>query len=281
MICEVKSASPDGAEIALTWDRVGQVMDFAMMPAQFDSDVDDPKDVSNQAAVALGPKLGMSITMKLGPDGRVIECSGMKDVVAKLEKEALGVTLFEQQRPSLTDEHAASLWSNVFGALYAGRDVSPGDTWTNRVIYLVPRVGPMTYVYNCKADGVVEEAGRSYLVVRDDGAVEIPDEMRTQANEMGMVVREFDGKQQGVARYDLERGVFTSQNAQQSLSMGMVFAGQEPASQPAEDPNLMRFVMNMSTDVVLCSPADRERLKAGNRAKAAAQADEAEEKEGE
>lgn len=278
MLAEVKAASPEGTELAMTWDRVAQIMDFAMMPASFDSDKDDPKDVSNQAAVALGPKLGMPITMKLGPDARVVTCSGMTDVVAKLEKEALGVTLFEQQRPSLTDEHTASLWSNVLGALYAGRDVSPGDTWTNRVVHTVPQVGAMTYVYNCKAEEVIEDAGRKYLLVRVDGVIEIAEEARTQPNAMGMVVKAFDGKHHGVARFDIERGLFTSQDGQQIISMDMAFAGQQ-TTQPADDPNLMKFAMDMNVDVVLCTPEEREQMKAHNRATAAAEAEEEEEVE--
>lgn len=273
MRCEVKSASAEGAVIEMTWDRVAQILDFAMMPTRFDSDVDDPSDVSNQAAVALGPKLGMSVTLKLGPDGRVIECTGMEKVVAKLEEEALGVTLFEQARPTLTDENTASLWNAAIGVLYPNKEVKVGDTWTQRVPFLVPRMGEVTYVYNCKADSFVEEAGRKCLVVRYDGTVEVPDEMKTKPNEMGMILKKFDGKHDGVARYDIERGLITFHHSDQTLDMAMGFPGQESTSQPAEDPNLVDVTIAMNTDVILCSIPDREKMKAENAAKAAAQSD--------
>lgn len=275
MLCEVKSASPESTELEMTFDRVGQFLDMAMMPARFDSDMDDPKDPSNQAAVALGPKLGMSLKMKLGPDGRVVECTGMEDVVAKLEKEALGVALFEQERPALTDERMASQWSTAFGALYPNREVKSGDTWTNTLPYLVPRMGNVTYVFNCKADSIVEEGGRKYLVIRYDGTIQVPEEMKSKPNQYGMVVQKFDGTHSGVAKYDIERGLITSQHSKQTFDMTMGMPQPEPTTQPAEGPPPMQVsvVAHLNGDMIICSVADREKMKAEHAAQAAAQQD--------
>ena len=221
---KVESASAeDGAQISLSFDRVAQRLDMPMATLSFDSDV-DRQDADNLLGGIWNPVLGESVCMAVDTQGRVASFGGMGKVVEKVKKH------IDNRKPckqlfadSLSryfeDDLQQVVWGEQRFVLYANKEVSVGDTWTNT--YRQP--GPDREAeYLVKLDRIAEQDGRKVAIVSYEATFRRPKDAKDTNLPGGARLMYARGSLAGMATFDIELGEFTTQQDQGKSKMYII-----------------------------------------------------------
>ena len=283
---EVKEGSESGGKWQMTFDRVAQDFKFSGMTALFDSDDPNNEDASPSLAAFVKPMLGMSLNLKIGADGEISSCEGMKEIVKKIS--ARGPSTFSMMMlPEMTDDRAKSTWGDSLLILYPNKKVKVGDTWKKSVEVTAPKLGKITSQYDCKLDKITEQGGRKVAVVeyhstsriadspadvaadkadddkKDDAAADKDSASGTKKDtKPAEPTSKLDGKSTGRAVFDVETCELLSRTDNGSVVIQMSMAPGGPK---------MTIEQTIKTQVTIFSETDRKKAKAEIAKKVAAE----------
>jgi len=266
---KVEAVSPSkGTRIVLTYDRVCMSIDGPMISESFDSDVDDPRDESNMVAAAMGPMLGMPMTMELDKDNQVTSFTGMDAIRKRIEETTGGGMMYQQMKDELDDESYKAMWGESLLILYANKEVKVGDSWTRTLEHKSGAMGDLVSEYKCTLKSIGTEDGRKVAIVAYKATVSRAPDSESKPNAMGIVTKLDSGEFEGTATYDVERGEFVKQ-----VSEGRVKVKMTPPGAEAEEAG-MTLDQKIKSRVAVLAEAERQKQKIENQKKPKHQPDE-------
>jgi hypothetical protein len=227
---KVSVASAKGTRLVFTFDRVAMQAEGPGGGLSFDSDTDDRTNKEDLLASALGPMLGMSVTIELDSQGRVQSCKGMEAIFEKVQKQAPGNPVLQQIQDDLGSETAQLTWADSRFVPFAFKEVKAGDTWTRTIRTRSAFLGDLVRDYQCVLEKFDTDAGRRLALVRYTADVRRPSD---GAAGLFAVKSLKSGRMEGTATFDLERREFTLQSEIMTLSLDAEWAspdGAEPST---------------------------------------------------
>ncbi|HUU97983.1 MAG TPA: DUF6263 family protein [Phycisphaerae bacterium] len=266
---KVEAVSPAGiTRIVLTYDRIRQVFEGPMGSRSFDSDADDPADTSNVLAMAMGPMLGMPMTMELDKDNNVTSFSGMEAVRKRIEETTGGGPIYNRIKAELDDDSYRMLWGESRLALYANKEVKVGDSWTRTLKQHDRALGELIFTYNCELKSLGTENGRKTATVAYTATVAQAPGSKPEPDPDGTVRRLDFGAFEGTALYDVERGEFVKQASEARIKISMT----APSAGDAGISGTLEQKIKSSLGVL--TKTERQKQKLENQKKAAGGPDE-------
>lgn len=209
---KIESASDGGTKFSMTFDRVVQKYDSPMGGGTFDSDNPGDEDANQMMSGPFKAIIGGTFRISLGTDGQVKECSGMKEILEKIQDAAPGNPMAMQLETEFSDERGKLTYWEAFFLLYPNKEVKVGDTWKKMHHDTLPRVGKVITNYEYKLDRLSEEAGRKVAVITYKTTMERDPSGKNEGehNFFGEnpVIKGSGG---GTATYDIERGLVVKQ----------------------------------------------------------------------
>lgn len=259
---KVEAASPDrGARIVLTYDRVHLSIATPMGSTSFDSDVDDPADTSNPLAMAMGPMLGMSMTMELDKDNRIASFTGMEAIRKRIEETTGGGPMYGQIKDELVDDGYRVMWGESRFVFYANKEVRVGDSWTRSLRQRDAALGELVFEYNCKLQRAGTEDGRKVAVVAYVATIRPAPTGEPQPDAIGRVSKLVAGEFKGTATYDLERGAFVKQASEGWTKINIT------SSDAVDAGRNVTLDQKIKSATCLLTEAERQKQKLENRRK--------------
>jgi hypothetical protein len=222
----VEAAEKDKSRIKYTYDRLAAAFDGPMMPPiDYDSDrkTNDVDAETYEQIFKL--MLGESVKAEIGPDGRAQNVTGMKDIVAKVDKEVAGNMFWPQMKGYFTDESFGVQMINMRAGLLPNKDVKPGDTWTATLREKMPNVGTLVNELKCTLKGVDKKDGRTVATIEYDGKISSEPAEKAEPNEMGMTAKVDSGETKGVAEFDVDAGDFVRTQVETKMNMSVAMGG--------------------------------------------------------
>lgn len=223
----VEAADKDKGRIKFTYDRLASVFDAPMAVMDYDSDrkTNDVDAATYEDIYKL--MLGESIKAEIGPDGRSESVTGMKDIVAKIDKEVTGNMFWAQMKDHFTDESFGMQMINWRSGLLPSKEVKPGDTWTTTLREKQPNIGTMIYDLKCTLKSVDKKDGRTIATIEYDGKI-TSEPAKDEPNAMGMSVKLESGETKGVAEFDVDGGDVVRTQTESKLNMAASMSGAAP-----------------------------------------------------
>lgn len=220
---KVKSVSDQIAKVVLTFDRISQTMESAMMGTHaFDSDDADNEEASPQLAPILGPAVSMSMTMEVDSEGKIKSFTGMDAINDKISEKIQGNMFWPMMKDEFTDEVALKEYGEGSLMMYANKQVSVGDTWTGSQSRDFPQLGTVVTDVTYKLERIGTEDGRKVAFISSNGKLS-----RQKNDSDGESPPELSGTVSGQSVYDVELGRVVKRSAEQSFEIKMKQAGQE------------------------------------------------------
>jgi hypothetical protein len=259
---KVEAASPDrGTRVVLTYDRIHLSIGTPMGSTSFDSDVDDPTNTSNPLAMAMGPMLGMSMTMELDEDNRIASFTGMEAIRKRIEGTTGGGPMYGQIKDELVDDGYRVMWGDSRFVFYANKVVRVGDSWTNSLRQRDAALGELVFEYNCKLQRAGTEDGRKVAVVAYVATIRPASSGEPQPDAIGRVSKLIAGEFEGTATYDLERGAFVRQASEGWTKINIT------SSDAVEAGRNVTLDQKIKSATRLLTEAERQKQKLENRRK--------------
>ena len=217
----VLDVDADGtARIQVTTERMSMVMDSPMGRQEFDSD--DP-DAGNPELAVLGGMVGMTFEMVLTSDGRVLEVSGLDQMVDLMVED------MAQENPAAAGQMREML-EGIFGeeamesTMQQGvqplprEPVSPGEGWD------FSHVQPLGFgSVRTEARYTLREVDGELAHIDVEGS--IGDFQAEEGNPMGGMVNISGGSLSGELRFDLERGLLVESEVVTTIQMDAMGQG--------------------------------------------------------
>jgi hypothetical protein len=266
---KVEAVSPAGiTRIVLSYDRIRQVFEGPVGSRSFDSDVDDPADTSNVLAMAMGPMLGMPMTMELDKDNNVRSFSGMEAIRKRIEETTGGGPVYDRLKAELDDDSYKMLWGESRMVLYANKEVKVGERWTRTLKQHDRALGELIFTYNCELKRIGTENGRKTATVAYAATV-VPAPGSQPEPDADGTVRKLDlGAFQGTALFDVERGEFVKQASEARIKISLTMPGPDDTSMSGA------LEQRIKSNLCVLTEAERRQQKLESRKKAAGGADE-------
>ncbi len=124
---DVQDVDSEGIHtVKLTYDRMKMKMDGGPVALDFDSAKKDGDD--NPLTAGFGALVGQSLTMKLTPQGKVTEVTGVDELAKKLGAAIPGAEQQIKQQLKETENQVGQLVAN-----FPDKPVDNGDTWTAKM----------------------------------------------------------------------------------------------------------------------------------------------------
>lgn len=256
----VESVNAGGhVKLVLKFERQAMFIDSSMQKAAYDSDSASPGPAAALLIPVFSPMIGESMTMEIDREGRVTSFTGMKDILAKVEKSAQGNLYFENLRVELDDEVQKVQWGEARMSLYPFKEVRPGDTWTRefRQSHRPARI----VEYKVRLEEIGRKDGRAIARVTFTATMRPPDGAKPEPLPRGMSAEFLSGREEGEAIFDIEHGEFTQIRA----------AGEEnsalnlPAAAGGPNPPTLKVTEKAKSTVIVMDEAQRAKQKAENR----------------
>lgn len=277
--------------ITATFDRFVHRMKVPMFPQPFNYDSDDRfKPVSEDEedeGMAEGfrtvfePMIDMAVTYELSGDSEIKSISGVDAIFKKVDAANRVNPMWMQMKRQITDEGMKSMIGDLRYALYAGKEVKPGDTWTRTLRPKHPYLGDIVLEFNMKLEKITSRDGRKVAEVSFTETTKKAAGGEEAANEMGMEFESAHSRGTGV--FDIEWGQFVRIDSDQELKMGSPEpaepqateppkAGDEPKDDDDEAPKAApprrSIEVNIKQTITLAPAAEREKQKAEMKRKA-------------
>jgi hypothetical protein len=215
MSLDVKEVAASGA-VALEV-RYDAVAARASGIQEYDYDSEKDKEPPDEPAARMLSKLvGQSFTMKMGPDGKVLDVRGSEKLVEAMSRGLAGDDAArEKARQALGQMFSDEAFKSRMGQLappLPARAVKRGDTWSNDFTIQLPLVGGVTY------------AIRSTLADAKEGNARIDQEIRVEFkrgedNPLAEQVEVKDAKGKSSAVFSIANGRFLSQKTAVDMSL--------------------------------------------------------------
>lgn len=223
MLRRVLSASAsEGERLTFTFDRLALHSDNPRRPVAFDSDAAADGDRSTPVASLFGAMLGESFTVSLDAQHRPRTCVGMTAVADKVLESVSDMFFFTQLQAEFTDEAAQLLWVDSSLAIYPNKAVGPGEKWNAVVKTHDLYLGDLTYAYECRLDRVETLDGRRSAIIVYGVDLRRPAGGKPGARQFGMLTEQVEGRVEGTATFDVERGLVVKQEEKLDLSVRAV-----------------------------------------------------------
>ncbi|MBX3395344.1 MAG: PQQ-like beta-propeller repeat protein [Phycisphaerae bacterium] len=206
-LIEDVASKGDAIEIRATLDRLTGYMSFSPAIASvYDTDAPDSEDASPDYKAAFTPILDKPMKIVIGADGLARSIEGGEAIRKELTD--LGPQNFVAKSLSDEDMSDAQLKA-IFGelpfALFANRDVKPGDTWKQTRHEAFGQAGRAILTYECKLDRIEKSDNGEIAIVTFSGTVaKDPDEKPAENKRPSKI----DGSITGIGRFDVQRGAF-------------------------------------------------------------------------
>jgi len=231
---QVESASDDGVKVTMTFDRAMQKVDSPMMEAAFDSDAPGGDDESQAIADSLNAMIGGKFKLDIGNDGEVKKCTGMGEILDKVEDAGTGSPFTMQLRNELTDERARVTYGEQLYLMYPNKEVKVGDTWKKVHRDTIPQVGKTVSHYEYKLDRISEENGHKVAVITYTNDVE-KDNSGKPAGEMPGMSTKLKGSFTGTVTFDIDRGEVIRSESKGTSKVEMIQSGGDKADKDKDE----------------------------------------------
>ena len=262
---------------------------------EFDTDDPEYEEAAPQLGVVLKPMIGMSMTMQVDKDGKVVSFTGMDAINKKISEEAVASMLWEQMKDEFTDEHARRSWGTDPLLIYPNKSVKVGDTWTGTSSFTQSRIGTIITDYRYKVDRIGEENGRKVVVIGVTGVVSRgpdaeadtdaePDSGSTEPGsdeggeqEQGtddeetkkaLPETEANGSMSGTAVYDVKLGRIVKQDDEGNVEIRIPLARLIPEMGDSAGDQIATFKSTVKSTFVIRTEDERNAEKAEARKKA-------------
>jgi hypothetical protein len=220
---KVTDIAEDGTyTIEVTMGPVAMKMKSQMGSFEFDSE--NPPDEIPAPARVLAAFVDQVFTMKMTPQGKVVELSGMdkmlesmKDAFDDVDEQTRG-QMIEQMKKQFGDDGFKEMMEN-FTAIYPHKPVGVGDSWEQEVILarVFPLIANVTYTLAERKDGVAS--------LKVDGTFEPnPKGEPTKMGDMTMKVA-LKGTQEGTLQIDEATGWFVAGEMTQKMEGEVTASG--------------------------------------------------------
>lgn len=263
---KVVSSSKDGAKIVFLYDRRGMTFDHPMFgDLRYDSDMPS-EDEAPYIKQICAPYVGMSTTMELDGSDQVRSFSGMDAILKKISAEAAGNPFFSEMKSGITNDAAKLTWGDNRWIVLPDHPVKPGDTWKRQNENDVPQIGKLVSDFSCKLERITDSNGRKLAVIAYTGKTTQPQpdgEDGSASTQGGGLKLKEDATFKGTATVDVDAGQIINQTRDMQMTLEM------PSPGGGESPAMLISIANKETTVVK-SPAEREKEKRENLAKARA-----------
>ncbi|MCK6484894.1 MAG: hypothetical protein HUU22_18040 [Phycisphaerae bacterium] len=289
-----------GTRVTASFDRFLHRMQVPMFPQPLNYDSDDRfKPVSDDeedddGGMAEGfrtvfePMIDMGVAYELSGDCEIKSISGVDAIFKKVEAANRVNPMWMQMKRQITDEGMKSLIGDLRYALYAGKEVKAGDTWTRTLRPKSPFLGDIVLDYRMKLEKTTSRDGRKVAELSFTETTKKAEGSENELNEMGMALE--SGLATGTAIFDIDLGQIVRVESEHEVRMGSPppaeaeakekpKSGDEPKDddEPKPAPQRRRIELNIKQTISLIPAADREKKKAemkrqADEAKAAAAA---------
>jgi hypothetical protein len=252
----VKKSGGGTTDVELTFDRALQTLESPMM-GNMKYDSDDPDNEENVPTLAniLQNVVGGTMTMNVGPDGKVIAFSGMDAIREKVASKAAANMFWQQMKHEYTDDGARKKWGEGPLLAYPNKEVGVGDEWESDQTSDVPQVGTLLIATTYRLKEITSRDGRKVAVIATDQTIT----RRADDDEDADATPRVQGSANGELVYDIERGRVTHRTSKDSLKIQMPMPG-APADPEGNKP-MMKAGIEIDTTVDVLSEKDRARQK--------------------
>jgi hypothetical protein len=217
-----------------TWTRFKQAIPMAA-PVDYDSSQQTTPPAGAEGFAAL---IGQSYTIKVSPQGKVLEITGMEQLSEAVRQKAPAAD--PSQGPdalsAFIDKGAVKEMTENSMAVYPDKPVEPGDSWTRTQLTSrgFAMITDSKWTLQKQEGGVATIATAGSVKVDPNGAP-----MQTQGMAMKM---DLSGTQEGTIQMDEATGLIRSNRGHQQLK-GQINVGASP-----EGPfNMMSIPMTIDT----------------------------------
>jgi hypothetical protein len=214
MLALVTAADRDAATVEWTIDRVALIDETPGHPLRFDTDATPAsmpqKGPEPTARALLGKKVEMRVARR--------ECQPNAEQVAALRAvisgdESASAVLLDE----LSLERFRYSWGDARQALFAWRDVRPGEVWENTLRQTATDGSVTVYEYRCKLDAIEKLEGQTVARVSFSGQIRPDGDEAARPNEHGVTMKLDSGRFHGTALFDVERREFALQETSAEL----------------------------------------------------------------
>ena len=272
----IKDGKMGKKEVTSTFDHWAHDWDFMGNELQYDSDDPDNEEAAPMISSIFSEMVGESYKYEVSRDGKVMNFSGMDEIVEKIDKKASMNMFWPQMKSQYTNEAGRRQFAEDPLLIYPNKKVSVGDSWTATSSEDRPQIGKIKHDYTYKLEKIATENGRKVAIISYTADVSGGDEGAppSEGEEKGGGKTEVKGTITGKAVYDVEQGLIVSDKSENKTSVKV------PASKMGgSGEGTVSFKTLVSSDSRLISEKDRARQKSEVAAKIAARkaAEEAEE----
>ncbi|HWL93261.1 MAG TPA: DUF6263 family protein [Phycisphaerae bacterium] len=275
-IQKIESSTVDGVELSFAFDRMMLSLKSAMMgDLAYDSDIPSVEDAPYLKQM-FDPMIGQSIRFKLDRDHKVVDVTGVDEIVKKVESAAGGNPFAMGFKQGFNKETLADMWDEMYIRKLPTTAVKPGDTWQYKGEQDLPQAGVVVkFDCICQLGKLGKHNGNNAAFVTFTGTATTAEARKGASEATPFKVEK--GYQKGSYVFDLDRGMIV----QEVLDMTFVIKAPEEkpdaaaGDKPAEDPAPtnpaagMSIAMHSNSHVSVRSMDDRATEKKENDRKAA------------
>jgi len=220
----VQRPTADGSVALEITRRAASITHPTLGKLEFDSAADGDHGDKSLADMNR-PWVGKSLVVSKGPDQLSTEIDGFDELQAAMEESAAGDMIYEQTKSNYTaDTLRRTLFDNRFVPLPPA-SVTVGQSWSRSFETKFPRLGRVTFQYDCTLDKIENPEGTRLAVIKYRAKGVFSGEPAAEsATGQRPVLRSMDTD--GTIMFDLELGQPIAQDAQFTTVVNLVGPGE-------------------------------------------------------
>ena len=258
---KVESAEKDKAVVTYTYDRFVSAFDAPMMPpTDYDSDRKENDVEAAQFEDIFKPMLGESLKAEIGPDGRYLSVTGMKNIIDKVDKEVTGNMFWQQMKMGMTDESFGTQMINARAGMLPEKEVKVGDTWNATLRDKLPMIGTLVREMKCTLKGVDKKDGRTLATVEFEGKIS-SEPAKEGAGATPMNAKIDSGETKGTFEFDADGGEFVRSEHDTKMNVTMTMGG---AAAAGDGQGAMKLAQKVKGTARVLSEKQRAEQKKAN-----------------
>ncbi|UCE60210.1 MAG: hypothetical protein JSU63_00380 [Phycisphaerales bacterium] len=299
---KVESATREKAKIVLTYDRAARKVAAPMMgEAEFDTDDPEYEEAAPQLATILKPMMGMSLTMEVTREGKVLSFTGMDAINKKISELAVASMHWQHMQEEFTNKRGEENLGREPLLIYPNKNVKVSDTWKASSSVSRPRIGTIVTDYEYKVGRIGTENGRKTASISVTGTVSIePDEKESadaaktaadsESNTAGDATEEekkpepeteVNGTLSGEATYDVALGRVVKRSLKGNIDIKIPLSKLMPGVPTEGEPQFANFKTKIDSKVSVLTEKERnaQKVEASKKAEMRRKAEEEEDEE--
>jgi hypothetical protein len=229
MIQRATVSKPDAAgnqTLTLTYTRIRQTQSMGAGSLQYDSE--GPAESNNPLLTKIfQPMLGAELTVTVGPDGHIQKVKGMDAIWDKVSaalgpQAQAGVDSLKKQMGNET----ISQMMEMGRRLLPQKPVQPGDLWEATTRLKAPMIGQLTTTAHSRLQDIEQTPAGRIAVIESLGQASSEGGSRS-VGQVDVRVHELNLDQHMMIRFNVDSGMVTSQELEQSGPISMTMTGPE------------------------------------------------------